>query len=543
LFLKSLADPQNKTANARQLWLPFPESPQELAYLHPADLIYFGGGAGGGKSDLGLGLALTAHQRCLFLRREATQLGGVVERLREILSEPESGREIGNFNEQKSIWRNIPGGRLIQLGGCKELNDRQKWQGVPFDLYIFDEAPQFLKDQVMFIMGWNRTSKKGQRCRVIFTGNPPTTAEGQWIVEMFAPWLDPNHPDPAVPGEMRWYAVFDGQEVEVPGPKHGTDRPEPIEHEAKLPDGSTRTELIYPKSRTFIPARVTDNPVYMRTPDYIATLQAMPEPLRTQMLYGDHTIGAEDDAYQVIPTQWVIDAQNRWIEYHKLHKKPPGPMDCLGADIARGGKDTAACAPRHGVYFGVVKEVPGTATPNGLASAKFILENAEPNAKVMIDVIGIGSSAYDTMAFVEDVLEVADEDAKQALKELSRSLDVYPINWALPSKARDLSTKFGFVNKRAQYAWQFREALAPESGLNIMLPPGPRVRADLTALTWEPQMNGIKIIDKKALRKKLGRSTNVGDAIILSTILDVDVPFSAATAGEGNKDGEFAVRS
>jgi hypothetical protein len=28
----------------------------------------------------------------------------------------------------------------------------------------------------------------------------------------------------------------------------------------------------------------------------------MPEPLRSQMLYGDFTVGAEDDAWQVIPS-------------------------------------------------------------------------------------------------------------------------------------------------------------------------------------------------------------------------------------------------
>ena len=41
-----------------------------------------------------------------------------------------------------------------------------------------------------------------------------------------------------------------------------------------------------PQSRTFIPSRISDNPHLMGT-GHMATLQAMPEPLRSQMLNGD----------------------------------------------------------------------------------------------------------------------------------------------------------------------------------------------------------------------------------------------------------------
>ena len=34
----------------------------------------------------------------------------------------------------------------------------------------------------------------------------------------------------------------------------------------------------------------------------MATLQSLPEPLRSQMLYGDFNAGTEDDSMQVIPT-------------------------------------------------------------------------------------------------------------------------------------------------------------------------------------------------------------------------------------------------
>jgi hypothetical protein len=53
------------SANA---WVPN-VGPQTEAYYSEADEIFYGGEAGGGKTDLGVGLALTEHQRSLILRR------------------------------------------------------------------------------------------------------------------------------------------------------------------------------------------------------------------------------------------------------------------------------------------------------------------------------------------------------------------------------------------------------------------------------------------------------------------------------------------
>ena len=44
------------------LWYPEP-GPQTAAYLCEADVLFYGGAAGGGKSDLILGLAINAHSK------------------------------------------------------------------------------------------------------------------------------------------------------------------------------------------------------------------------------------------------------------------------------------------------------------------------------------------------------------------------------------------------------------------------------------------------------------------------------------------------
>lgn len=66
--------------------------------------------------------------------------------------------------------------------------------------------------------------------------------------------------------------------------------------------------------------------------------------------------------------------------------------------------------------------------------------------------------------------------------------------------------------------WRFREALDPgqDGGSPIALPPDPILVSDLTALTWELTPHGIKITPKKDLVKRLGRSPDRGDAVVMS---------------------------
>ncbi len=52
-------------ATASLKWLPLP-GPQTQAYFSEADILLYGGEAGGSKTDSGLGLAFTCHKRSLL---------------------------------------------------------------------------------------------------------------------------------------------------------------------------------------------------------------------------------------------------------------------------------------------------------------------------------------------------------------------------------------------------------------------------------------------------------------------------------------------
>jgi len=184
-------------ATADKNWIPNP-GPQTTAYFCNVDQMLYGGEAGGGKSDLIIGRALQEHTRSLLLRRVNKDVSWLVDRTAEILDTRDG------YNGQENRW-SLGDGRVIDFGGLQHPGDEQRYKGRPKDLIGFDEASDFLESQVEFVLGWLRTTKEGQHCQAIFATNPPTTAEGEWVVRWFAPWVDKDHPLYPYPmGEPLW---------------------------------------------------------------------------------------------------------------------------------------------------------------------------------------------------------------------------------------------------------------------------------------------------------------------------------------------------
>lgn len=480
------------------VWTPLP-GPQLWAYDIEADITGYGGAAGGGKTDLACGLANTRHKRTAIFRREKAQTEGIVQRMVEILG------HTNGYNSQKGIWR--IGDRIVEFAGLDNMGDEQRWQGRAHDLKIYDEVTEMREAQVRFTMGWNRSNDPTVRPRILMTFNPPTTAEGQWVLAFFAPWLDKRHPNPAKPGELRWFTTIDGKDEEVPDGRcfvldDGGDRVYDFDERDYLPE-----QIIEPKSRTFIPARVTDNPYYMAT-GYMSTLQALPEPLRSQMLNGDFAAGMEDDPWQIIPTAWVDAAMDRWEP-----KDPKGKMDSMGVDVARGGKDNTVISRRHGVWFDELIRYPGDETPDGPTVAGKVIAARRGQPPIHVDLVGWGASAYDFLN--------------------TTGAQVVGINAAHKSTSTDQSGQLQFVNHRAELYWRLREALDPANDTGIALPPDDRLRADLCAPIWFLRGGKIQVESKEEVYKRIGRSTDDGDAVAMANI--ETVPWAAdPTRGAGN---------
>ena len=463
------------------LWVP-QEGPQRMAYESKADIVFYGGAAGGGKTDLLLGVPLTTQKHSIIFRREAVQLIGIEERMTKIL-----GTRKG-YNSQDGVWR-LPGGRILELGSVKEPGDWVKYQGRAHDAKLFDEITHFTELQFRTLIGWLRSADPTVRLRVICAGNPPTDAAGEWVKRYWAPWLEPSHPNPAKPGELRWYVTNEnGEDQEVPGP-------DPV---------MVGGELMEPKSRTFIPSSVDDN-LFLLSTGYKAILMALPEPLRSQMLRGDFQAGASDPAWQVIPTEWVKAAQARWAA-----REAKGPMTAIGFDPARGGIDKSCIARRHGTWFDELISAPGAVTKDGPSAAAFVVPHVRNGACICVDSIGIGSSALD---FIKGL-----------------NLLVYPVNGSESSTAVTKAGELRFRNRRAEMYWLLREALDPTAPEPIALPPDPELLGDLTALRYKVVTMGkataLQMLSKDEVRETLGRSPDKGDAIAMTFVTGIPLPES-----------------
>lgn len=478
------------------IWVPHPDNrPQQMAYECTADIIGYGGAAGGGKTDLGLGLALNKHHHVAIFRREAPQLLGIRNRLAEIL-----GTDDG-YNGRDNVWRNAgPRNTYIEFGSAPHAGDETKHQGRAKDLLIIEEAANFLASQVRFLMGWVRTTIPGLKCTTLLTFNPPTNTEGQWVIEFFAPWLDPKHPKPAEPGELRWAASLPASEKYPNGRDVWLDTGAPfvlVEDEPVFDFDATKfdkEDIIYPKTRTFISARVSDNPYLMGT-GYMSTLQALPEPLRSQMLKGDFRAGMQDDPWQLCPTAWVEAAMERW---KPMDVKPP--MESLGADIARGGKDNTILIAKHeGLWFDAPEVHPGYSTPNGPKAAGLAMAKARDGAVVHVDVIGVGAAVYDHM----------------------NAIPHYPVigvDVRLKATRKDKSGMLSFFNLRSQIGWLFRELLDPENNTGIAIYPDPRLKADLCSIKWDADGRTIKVESRDDIIDRLQRSPDWASAIFLAAM-------------------------
>jgi hypothetical protein len=106
-------------------------------------------------------------------------------------------------------------------------------------------------------------------------------------------------------------------------------------------------------------------------------------------------------------------------------------------------------------------------------------------------------------------------DVTSRLKE--NGISFVPFNGANKSSGASAGG-LKFYNARAEAWWKFREELNPDrvGGAEIALPDDPELLADLTAPTFEVRTGGgILIESKEQIRKRLGRSTNKGDAAVM----------------------------
>jgi hypothetical protein len=203
---------------------------------------------------------------------------------------------------------------------------------------------------------------------------------------------------------------------------------------------------------------------------------------------------ADEDG--VIPLSWIELATERWKATQDASGQCTHVHTHVGVDVARSGEDKTNLA------IGVdqrVCEIRTSFHEDTMMTAGRVrgVLNANPGCLAIIDTDGLGAG-------VTDRLREQDQH-------------VYAFHAGEGSDHVDKSGELGFLNVRAAAWWHLRELLDPanEQGC-VELPDDPELLGDLTAPHWVVMSNGrIKIEAKDDIKKRLGRSPDKGDAVVM----------------------------
>jgi len=263
--------------------------PQENAFACTADIMIFGGSAGGSKSNY-LTCQPLAHVHLdgfngIIFRRtqpQITQPGGLWSETKKWY--PHLG---GKSHKQPYGWR-FPSGAEIALRSMQYEDDKQQYQGGQFAFIGFDELTHFSESQFFYLMSRAR-SMCGVKPYMRATCNPDASS---WVARLISWWIDQEtgYAIPERSGVIRWFYRIDDKMLWY------DSRAEAEENHPLL------AERARPKSFTFISASVTDNPKLLeKDPDYMANLLGLPQIERARLLDGNWLI----DTKSIINAQWI----------------------------------------------------------------------------------------------------------------------------------------------------------------------------------------------------------------------------------------------
>jgi hypothetical protein len=436
------------------------------------DVLMLAGGAGSGKTELEMGIAFDQARAARFLRKTSLEFTPILKRIAEILGTTD-GRNLSSQSWELGPPFGYQGkGVTLEFNSLAEPDSVLRLQGRPVDLLIVDDAGsgQLAQEDIAFASRWLRSTELVRK-RLIYSSNPPTSAESLWLRDdVFAPWLSPSYAGtPAQSGEIRYFLPGnDGESREVPAGTAGA------------------------QSRSVVLSTVHDNPRLVRS-GYVAHLAASPTAvLRKRLLENDWTAGWDSDAdMQVIPSAWVDAAMERWAP------TPSHEMSAVGVDVARGGKDRTTIARRHRDWFNAPLVYPGSATLSGQAVAALVLAARGASAITFIDSTGVGASPYDI---------------------LRERIVIVPIVFGAAYDGLDVTQSFKFFNLRSALWWRMREALDPNGRRKIALPPDKTLKAELTMPRYELRSGRLFVEDRDSIIKRLKRSPDIATAYVLALI-------------------------
>ena len=261
--------------------------PQERFTTCGADIVVYGGAAGGGKTRGALmDLLRYVHEprfRAVIFRRTSPQItsgGGLWDEAMEFYPRVFGKRLKLN---QGALTVTFPTGAKLAFRHMQHEKNVLDWQGSQLGWIGFDEATHFTWKQVNYLISRMR-SKTGIRTKMRLTTNPDAES---WLAGFLAWWIDPatGYAIPERSGVIRWMYVKN----DVP-----TFFASKSEAKAAFPDFAAEAE---PLSVAFIPSSLDDTPQLAGT-GYKGKLLAQTEVERERLLRGNWKIVASDGLFK-----------------------------------------------------------------------------------------------------------------------------------------------------------------------------------------------------------------------------------------------------
>jgi len=300
-----------------------------------ADIVFFGGAAGGGKTYALLlegtrALTIPQYGGVIF-RREATELtrpGGIWAESQTVYG------QIGWKSNNAALSWKIPEQGTLKFAGLQLENDMYSWKGAQLDFLGFDEVTEFTERQFWYLFHRLRSRSGAIKPYCRATCNP----EANWVYDLVRWWIDEEgFAIPERSGVIRWFGRID----------------EKIYWFKEEKDAITALatmgldERIQPKSFTFIPSTINDNPILLRNnPEYYATLAQAPADERDKLLMGN---------WKIKPVGKIFN-----INDFQPFAIPPSQYDCklITVDTALSTKEAndftvfqCWCRSQKGIYF------------------------------------------------------------------------------------------------------------------------------------------------------------------------------------------------
>lgn len=304
--------------------------------------MFYGGAAGGGKSDALLMAALQyvdipGYAAIIFRKNysELTLPGALLDRSREWLSKFQSQGVV--WKEQEKTWH-FPSSATISFGYLDNATDMYRYQGAEFQFVAFDELTEFSEKAFKFLYSRLRRLETSEIPLRIRAASNPGGVGHDWVKQRF---------------------ITEGLE----------------------------------KGRIFIPARLDDNP-YLDRGSYTQSLNQLDPITRQRLLLGDWSAR---DTGNLFKREWfdIVEAAPagiRWIRYWDMAAteatKGKDPDYTAGCKIGRDGQGKFYIADMRHLRAspqGVEALVKQTAILDTTATKIYIEQEPGAGGKTLID--------------------------------------------------------------------------------------------------------------------------------------------------------------